>query len=249
MKRLTRNYINGVADRVTKAYMNLPEIKGKEIFCIDPELLLTKVLGLKIEYAHLSLDGSILGLTSFGEVDIEIYDDANSEIFLCLDGKTVAVEEQLHNDISKKGRCNFTIMHEAAHQVFKMLFPREYSSEIITPALHFYTANAERKKPIHNWEEWQANTLAAFLLMPEDLIKKGMYLFGLGNKIQCLNKVYRPVVYDRFVSLAKLLGSSKQALAIRMQQLDLLEENHLDNPYKIIEVEWEDQNERRNQNS
>ena len=66
MKRLTRAYIEGIAERILKAYLNLPEIKGKEIYRIDPELLLTSVLGLKIEYAHLSLDGTVLGMTSFG---------------------------------------------------------------------------------------------------------------------------------------------------------------------------------------
>ena len=62
MKRLTRAYIEGIADRILKAYMNLPEIKGNDIYRIDPELLLTRVLGLKIEYAHLSLDGTVLGI-------------------------------------------------------------------------------------------------------------------------------------------------------------------------------------------
>ena len=71
MKRLTRNYIEGIAERVLTAYRNLPEIKGTQLYRIDPEILLTKVLGLNIEYAHLSLDRSILGLTSFGEVEVE----------------------------------------------------------------------------------------------------------------------------------------------------------------------------------
>ena len=88
MKRLTRVYIEGIADRILKAYMNLPEIKGTEIYRIDPELLLTRVLGLKIEYAHLSLDGTVLGMTSFGEVEVEVYDEADGEYYLCLRAHT-----------------------------------------------------------------------------------------------------------------------------------------------------------------
>lgn len=102
--------------------------------------------------------------------------------------------------------------------------------------LHFYTANSITKKPIQDWEEWQANTLGSAILLPVDLIKQGMFLFGLGEKIDCLNKIYRKEVYDRFAALADFLGSSKQALAIRMKRLGLLEREYLDNPFSMIEV-------------
>ena len=236
MKRLTRVYIEGIADRILKAYMNLPEIKGAEIYRIDPELLLTRVLGLKIEYAHLSLDGTVLGMTSFGEVEVEVYDEADGEYFLCLDGKTVVIDRGLIADTTKKGRCNFTTLHEGAHQAFNMLFPKEYGVGAKAAELHFYTANSECKKPISDWEEWQANTLAGALLLPEDLVKKGMFLFGLSDKIKILNKIYSRETYDKFAALADFLGSSKKALAIRMKQLKLLEQDYLDNPFSMLEV-------------
>ena len=236
MKRLTRAYIEGIADRILKAYMNLPEIKGNDIYRIDPELLLTRVLGLKIEYAHLSLDGTVLGMTSFGEVEVEVYDETDEEYYLCLDGKTVVVERELLTDTTKKGRRNFTTLHEGAHQAFKMLFPKEYGAGAKAAELHFYTAHSECKKPISDWEEWQANTLAGALLLPEDLVKKGMFLFGLGDKIKILNKIYSRETYDKFAALADFLGSSKKALAIRMKQLNLLEHDYLDNPFSMLEV-------------
>ena len=236
MKRQTRAYIEGIADRILKAYMNLPEIKGNDIYRIDPELLLTRVLGLKIEYAHLSLDGTVLGMTSFGEVEVEVYDEADEEYYLCLDGKTVVVDRELLADTTKKGRRNFTTLHEGAHQAFKMLFPKEYGVGTKAAELHFYTANSECKKPISDWEEWQANTLAGALLLPADLVKRGMFLFALGDKIKNLNKIYNRETYDKFAALADFLGSSKKALAIRMKQLNLLEHDYLDNPFSMLEV-------------
>ena len=236
MKRLTRAYIEGIADRMLKAYMNLPEIKGNDIYRIDPELLLTRVLGLKIEYAHLSLDGTVLGMTSFGEVEVEVYDEADEEYYLCLDGKTVVVDRELLADTTKKGRRNFTTLHEGAHQAFKMLFPKEYGVGTKAAELHFYTANSECKKPISDWEEWQANTLAGALLLPADLVKRGMFLFALGDKIKNLNKIYNRETYDKFAALADFLGSSKKALAIRMKQLNLVEHDYLDNPFSMLEV-------------
>ena len=97
-------------------------------------------------------------------------------------------------------------------------------------------ANSERNKPISDWEEWQANTLGAAILLPENLIKQGMYLFSLGEKIECLNKIYYPSVYKRFDALADFLGCSKKALAIRMKQLGLLKKEYLDNPFDLVTV-------------
>lgn len=69
-----------------------------------------------------------------------------------------------------------------------------------------------------------------------NLIKQGMYLFSLGEKIECLNKIYYPSVYKRFDALADFLGCSKKALAIRMKQLGLLKKEYLDNPFDLVTV-------------
>lgn len=64
-----------------------------------------------------------------------------------------------------------------------------------------------------------------------------MYLFGLGEKIEYLNKIYRPKEYERFSALADFLGCSKKALAIRMKQLGLIKKEYLDNPFDMIIVD------------
>lgn len=65
MKHLSRFDIEAIADKYVQAYMALPDVRNTQIYRIDPELLLEKVLGLNVEYQHLSYDGSILGMTSF----------------------------------------------------------------------------------------------------------------------------------------------------------------------------------------
>lgn len=239
MKRLTRNATEQIANRVLCAYTALPEIRGAEVYRIDPEILLEQVLGLTLEYARLSLDGSILGLTSFGEVEAQVFDETDKETYLCLDGKTVAVERELQSDVSQRGRRNFTIAHECSHQIFKMLYPTEYGMSTAAPAVHFYTANSERQKRISNWEEWQANVLASAILLPKELIQKGMYLFGLGEKIHCLSQICDCKIFNRFVALADFLGVSRKTLSIRIRQLNLLEKEYLDDPFAILEVNRE----------
>ena len=219
-----------------KAYMELPDVRNTKIYRIDPELLLEKVLGLTVEYQHLSYDGSILGMTSFTELGVQVLEDDDNEAFFFLDGKTVLVEKDLAFDNKLRGRKNFTLMHEGSHQIFKTLFPNDYGVTQKSSGVHYYKANSERNKPISDWEEWQANTLGAAILLPETLIKQGMFLFNLGDKIECLNKIYSPEVYKRFEALADFLGCSKKALAIRMKQLGLLKKEYLDNPFDIINI-------------
>ena len=194
MKHLSRFDIEAIADKYVQAYMALPDVRNTQIYRIDPELLLEKVLGLNVEYQHLSYDGSILGMTSFTEMGVQVFEDDDNEAFFFLDGKTVLVEKDLNFDSKLKGRKNFTLMHEGSHQIFKMLFPNDYGVTQKSAGVHYYKANSERNKPISDWEEWQANTLGAAILLPENLIKQGMYLFSLGEKIECLNKIYYPSV-------------------------------------------------------
>ena len=233
---VSRFDIEAIADKYVQAYMALPDVRNTQIYRIDPELLLEKVLGLNVEYQHLSYDGSILGMTSFTEMGVQVFEDDDNEAFFFLDGKTVLVEKDLNFDSKLKGRKNFTLMHEGSHQIFKMLFPNDYGVTQKSAGVHYYKANSERNKPISDWEEWQANTLGAAILLPENLIKQGMYLFSLGEKIECLNKIYYPSVYKRFDALADFLGCSKKALAIRMKQLGLLKKEYLDNPFDLVTV-------------
>ena len=237
MKRLSRKDLEAIADRVIRAYMKLPEVADRPVYRIYPEILAEKLLGLKIDYQHLSIDGSILGLTSYGKIGIELPGvDDSGEVYL-LDGKTVLIESDLREGIEQNGRRNFTIMHETSHQVLKMLFPQDYGVKPHEKPVHFCRANTARRKPIEDWEEWQSNALAAVMLLPRDLVEQAMSLFDVQEGIRMLNKVFAREDYDRFVGMTELLGCSKTALAIRMKQLGYIGEDYLDNPYRLIDVE------------
>ena len=93
MKHLSRFDIEAIADKYVQAYMALPDVRNTQIYRIDPELLLEKVLGLNVEYQRLSYDGSILGMTSFTEMGVKVFEDDDNEAFFFLDGKTVLVEK------------------------------------------------------------------------------------------------------------------------------------------------------------
>ena len=107
MRYLSRANLESIAARVNRAYWRLPEAKEFPQR-VDPIILLTVLLRLKLDARQLSRDGLTLGLTSFSEVDIEVFDQA--ELYP-LDGKTVLIEKELMADGACVGRLNFTIAH------------------------------------------------------------------------------------------------------------------------------------------
>jgi len=237
LKRLSRLDIEEIANEITESYKNLPDIKSADCYRINPEKLINDILKIKIEYERLSRDGKTFGLTAYEDLGVEVFTETNESFYYFLDGNTILVDKSLRNDISKLGRCNFSMMHEASHQILKRKYPNDYGVvEKGQSLIHYYKANSERKKPIEDWEEWQANTLASAILLPNDIVKRGMFMFELGDKIEILNKVFRPHQYERFCCLAQFLGVSKQALAIRMKHLGLLEKDYLKEPYALVEV-------------
>lgn len=234
MLRLSRKSIEAIADRVTTAYKRLPSLQGQIPNMIQPELLVHDLLGLTIAYHALSRDGGILGLTVCGEMDVRIYDDPRHPELFHLDGRTLLIDSYLVKEGANKGRYHFTLTHEACHQIFKMLFPREYASPVRLRQVHYCTAVPDECADY--WEEWRTNTLASAVLMPEDMVRSNMLAFGLGEKLPMLNRVYATENYNRFSDMASHMGVSKQALAIRLKGLGLLDRDYLQDPYVLTYV-------------
>lgn len=234
MQRLSRKNIEAIAKRITNAYERLPALQGQHPDMIRPELLVNELLGLTTEYHVLSRNGGILGLTACGEVDVRIYDDPKHPDFFHLDGKTLLIDSDLVKEGSNQGRYHFTLIHEACHQVFKMLFPKEYSAPVRLRQIHYCTENPAESGDY--WEEWRTNALASSVLMPEDMVRNNMVAFGLGERIPMLNRVFAVNNYNRFSDMANYMGVSKQALAIRLKGLGLLDREYLQDPYALSDV-------------
>ena len=228
MKHLSRQEIEEIAHRIVTMYCHLPEHQDRPFYKVDPETMIRKVLGLNIGYEHLSREGDILGLTAFEEVGVEVYDDHGRSYLYLLDGSTVLVEKSLKMNRRQAGRCNFSLMHEGAHQVFHMLYPNAYGDGGTEVTVHPYRRGSERKGPIEDWEEWQANALAAAMLLPASVVEQGMYFFGIPQRIQKLDHLLDPDIFEKFYNLATFLGVSRQVLAFRMKRLGFLREDYLD---------------------
>lgn len=234
MKTLSRKEIEEIAQRVLKQYCKVSDSHAK-LYRIDPEELGTKILGLDFQYRKLSQDGQILGMTSVNDLFVGVWDFENNKEMFELDGKTVLLDYTLIDE-KMRGRCNFTKAHEIAHQILYILYPQAYGISYRQQPIKYCNPSQYNSHSIKNWEEWQANALASSLLLPKNLVEQGMYFFGLGDKVTLLHKDYAAKEYEQFCGLAMFLGVSKQALAIRMKQLGLLEKEYLRNPSEMLSI-------------
>ena len=234
---LSKREIEAIATRVVNAYQRMVGTTGPMSQRVCPELLIQNLLGLNITYRTLSIDGSILGMTAFEQVGVKIYEKKNPAYFY-LDGRTVLIESSLTDPGANPGRLHFTLIHEASHQILRMLFPEEYAPGISRRQVYCCTDSTMQygARPV-DWEEWRVNMLTAAILMPMDLLVKQMNAVGLDPKIRMLNRVFAPKEYQAFATVAENLGVSKAALSIRLKQLGLLVRNDLKDPYALVRVE------------
>lgn len=229
MAYLSRNDIERIAEQVICQYKEICIPTQHICYTVDATKL-AGMLGFKIEYVHITADGSILGQTSSGRVWTEIYDDNMSKLFFELDGSTILIDKRLLNNPKIVGRKNFTIAHEIAHQILNRLYPEMYDTQ--NRIFCDYRRSAKPKKKIVDWHEWQADALAAALLLPFDVLQDSMFVFGLGEKMKMLSRKYSSTRFELFCEMADYLQVSRTALSYRMEQLGLLDNNRL-----VIEAE------------
>ena len=220
---LSREDIEQIAGRVLSTYTEAYVPERHLCYQVNPEEL-AEVLGLEVDYQVLSLDGTILGVIAPDEQYVPVYDNIQ-ECSYYLDGNTILIDTRLCASPKTIGRKNYTIAHEIAHQILYKAFPDAYASSNRIMCDYRRTPGSRRK--VTDWTEWQADALAAALLMPRDAVLDGMFLAGLGEHIGTLSRKYAPNKYDSFCRLAETLGVSKSALAFRMEHLGLLDKNLL----------------------
>ena len=145
---LSRNDIEQIAKRVSEQYKSVAVPQKHLCYVVDPGEL-ADVLGLQVDFQYLTKDGSILGLTTPEEALISVLDMDSNPFLYHLDGRTVLVEQRLDNLPRFRGRRNFTVAHEIAHQILYRLFPDAYGMQRRT--LCDYRRSSKPRKQITDW--------------------------------------------------------------------------------------------------
>ena len=187
MAYLSREDLDNFAERILCNFVKAEYPKGHICYNVDPTRL-AQFYGFNILYVTITRDGSVLGQTSIGEMWTPIIDPNGTDILFFLDGKTILIDERLNKDPECYGRRNFTIAHELAHQFINRTYPEVYDGQ--SRVISDYRRSTKPHKEITDWREWQADAMAAALLLPKEAIEEAMFFFGLGDKLKVLSKKY-----------------------------------------------------------
>ena len=215
MMYLSQNDIEIIGESVLQDYAQY--IVSNIQIPVDIDSFARNYLGVQIQYRKLSDKGTILGLTTYKDVYLEL-PFAEGNIVLSLPENTILLEERLLKPQNRR-RWRFTLAHECAHQILVRIeekqtgnsFRKSFASGKIYPCRELKTAE--------DWCEWQANSLGAVLLMPRkelfELLKHESELFNIvkhGNYFDSQD-------YKKIKKLADIFCVSIKAMEIRIREL------------------------------
>ena len=214
---LSRADLSHIAGKYIDQYYTRFGISKDDPEPIDPERLASSVLGLNVKMLPLCSDGSILGLTVFQKCGFTVTLGDGTKLVEVFMPKDVVIDSALASD-SCTGCRNFTIAHEAARHILADLFPNDYGKAV---KCRGHIAYRERNgQP--SWEEWQANTLAAELLMPTFLVNAEIERAALCLPNGILYKSASDPNYEKILEMAARMGVSWSAIRIRLQQMQVI---------------------------
>lgn len=200
----------------------------------DVEYFMLECLYLDIKKCYITPNGSVMGMIAMEDAYCPEWSSQGYQATF-LPAGTVVIDGSLCG-YEQKTRRRFTEAHEASHWMLHRSFhssdKREFSFRTDWHRIACRSSTVERFNWNHNhdwtdndWEEWQADSLAAALLMPcnsfREAVETAMRHHGFrqrylvkGEKIYESNSVINEV--------ANLFGVSRKATQIRMSQFNMI---------------------------
>lgn len=208
---------------------------------IDTKEFIEDYLGLTIKYKHIhSCKGTgVIGLIVMDDIAlIPSLDDSFNPILIEETYGTMLITPQLLGD-KNMPRRRYTQMHEAAHYILH----REHFNWCLSKnnskvadrqyiACRKIELTSQKPRTEHEWLEWQADALAASILMPKDAFndfaKSVLQKHGI-SRGYIINDQYvdKKVVYEILQEIAQKFEVSRKAAKIRMYHLGLMKKSSL----------------------
>lgn len=200
---------------------------------LDTDSFLVDHLGLLLKERYLGIPGkeSVLGLTVMCDsADVVTLDNRCRPTVVEENYGTVVISTAL-NSVNNKGRKRYTKVHEGAHWLLHKDYYRKLEESSHPGSGVVACRNVERYIPKQrnekNWIEWQADSLAASILMPRtvfyqycrELLRHAGVPRGYLNEGNYGDKlIFQEIVPD----LMTAFGVSSRAAQIRMVHLGLI---------------------------
>ncbi len=221
---------DGIAEDFLREYKPDALVKAQPV---DIDYIISDCLYLDVKNVHLTYDGSVLGLITFGDIKITCLDMMYRPCEMELQEGTILIDSSLlYRD--KLPRLRFTKAHEASHWICHRSYhsggDRVYDCRTVQKTLVACRAEniesgARQMRTDSDWEEWQADSLAAALLMPKNIFTETAqrYMRHYGSFRSVLKGDWRDPITKMVVeSLAKTFLVSRKATEIRLRQLGLM---------------------------
>lgn len=225
---LSYENIEHIAAAVTRDFNCTVPVGGKK-YEMDIDRFAKVYLGLEVSYRTLSDDGRVLGVTAYRDTAFSY--EHNGEIIVTpLRRNQVLLDKSLavfSDNIVGTRRRRFTLAHECAHQI---LFQLE-APEVQAACRSKYRAAAYSLRDLksrEDWNEWQANSLGAALLMPADRLEQAIR--ELHGELPLAFHDGYPTMRSRLIieHLSSRFSVSRTALTIRLRQLGFITQNTLE---------------------
>jgi len=196
--------------------------------------IVQKNMGLTLKYQNLSPNGETIGLVSFGDTEYDCYDDLYRPIKLAIADGTILIDKSLSGDRSYPRR-RYTITHELCHRLLHRSYRdpanrknnfRKQNNPLIACRSSDVERGNEQKQLLtdREWEEWQADGLAAALLMPRNMfsvVALDYIRSRMGNQF-ISTKTPEDVHKDIVARISNVFVVSKRATRIRLKTLNLM---------------------------
>lgn len=193
-------------------------------------------LELELKYTQLSGIGDVLGLTAYADTEYKYTENGIERTIPLLKSQVLldtSLAPNLYRD-ANRNRRRFTIAHECAHQIlFRMenAENREVCRKLYSMGEPYSLRDLKTRE---DWDEWQANALAAALLMPCEEIKRS--IGHRSKELVCYEGRFTAMDKYDLDSLCNSLLVSRQAMIIRLRQLGYLIDRPAHEFYDPLEV-------------
>lgn len=190
---------------------------------IDVDKFANDYLSLDVSYAKLSNDGVLCGVTAYA--DTEFYFNIDGSIKKIPIKQNEIILDSSFLEIKKlANKRRFTLAHECSHQLLYALESDERKLNCRKMYNDNQSYSIKELKCKEDWNEWQANSLAAAILMPPNEVEEFMMDYTKNKKIVIENDKFG---FDNNIILTLFCGIfsvSKRTASIRLKKLGFLKQ-------------------------
>ena len=227
---LSRNEIESIAVAVMNDFNSIfwkkSEIPYKSPQVTPIDQFAKDYLGLDVSFYPLSKDGSFLGLTAYAETEYVLNTNGIQHI-IPLKKNQIILDDAFIDPLRIRELCGkrrFTLAHECAHQILYALEQDEGKTACRKLYSERKVYDRRDKKTKTDWNEWQADSLAAAILMPAREIKAAMEILTPRKKLITYGNKMPEESKCLISDLCNIFGVSKTAMEIRLKHLGYIED-------------------------